>query len=223
MATLGMSEVRICNMALSRIGAGAIESLTEGSAESDECDLWYDYARKQALVANDWNFARKRLTLTTHTEDPDATWGFRYQYPSDCVSFRFLENPVRAGADAVPFEIELDTAGDALSILTDLDEAIGIYTRNLVTVTLFSEWFVEMFATALAAKIAYSLTAKTELENIMSERFVSLSLFAQASNYNTIFCNLQKLITVIIYNTLDYFSAVAQRPNQSATRIRAYE
>ena len=197
MADTAISEVRICNMALSRIGASsAIESLTEGSAESNECNLWYNFSRKQALAASDWSFARRRLTLATHGDDPpDGVWGFRYQYPSDCVVLRKIQNPTGASLivqdedavsaqDAIPFEVETDDNQDTLSILTDLDDAVGVYTFDLQTVTLFSEFFVILLATGLSVNIAYALTGKSEIVQAQTEAFIRLSGAAAASNAN---------------------------------------
>ena len=199
MADLSVSEVSICNMALSKIGASSsIESLTEDSAEAKECNLWYTFSRKQALASNDWSFARRRLTLATHGDDPpDGIWGYRYQYPSDCIQFRKIESPVSgagvwspeekrlvADADAIPFSIELDEDQDSKSILSNLDNAIGVYTMNLTEVTLFSEFFVTALSTAIAVNVAYALTKKSKLEDKMAQRFQQLILVAQAVDGN---------------------------------------
>ena len=199
MADLSVSEVSICNMALSKIGASSsIESLTEDSSEAKECNLWYTFSRKQALASNDWSFARRRLTLATHGDDPpNGVWGYRYQYPSDCIQFRKIESPVSgagvwspeekrlvADADAIPFSIELDEDQDSKSILSNLDNAIGVYTMNLTEVTLFSEFFVTALSTAIAVNVAYALTKKSKLEDKMAQRFQQLILVAQAVDGN---------------------------------------
>lgn len=186
MATTSISEVRISNMALSRIGAdSSIESMTESSAEARECDLWYFFSLKQALAAHDWTFARKRLTLTTHSEDPPSgVWAYRYQYPSDCIAFRKIQNPAGEAADPIPYELEMDAGEDNLSILTDLDDAIGVYTFEQTNVNTFSEHFVMMMALALATNIAYALTSKRELEEQMAFRFAQMAAAAPASNAN---------------------------------------
>lgn len=197
MASIAISEVRICNMAMSMIGASSkIESITEAGAEAQECNLWYNYSREQALASNDWSFARKRLTLTTHSDDPPSgIWAYRYQYPSDCVVMREIQNPSGvavatwaydelAGADTVPFSVELDDSQSTLSILTDLDEAVGIYTFNLTEVTLFSQFFVQMLATALAANTAFTLTGNGDIADGMATRFQQMSAVARASDAN---------------------------------------
>ena len=199
MADLSVSEVSICNMALSKIGASSsIESLTEGSAEANECNLWYTFSRRQTLQATDWGFARRRITLATHGDDPPSgVWGYRYQYPSDCLTMRKIESPVSgvgvwspeekrlvADADAIPFSVELDDNQDTKSILSNLDNAIAVYTMDLVEVTLFSEMFVTTLATAIAANIAYALTKKTKLEEKMALRFQQIIMAAGAVDGN---------------------------------------
>ena len=184
MATI--SKVRICNMALSKVGAkSTIESLSEASAEANECELWYDWSRLQTLEASDWSFARRRLTLATHSDAPPTDlWGYRYQYPSDCVSFRRLVNPLGRQADPVPFEIELDLTQDNRSILTDLEDAVGVYTMDLETVALYSPLFVEMLSYALASRLAMPLTGTETIEERMALRFASMQAIAHAANAN---------------------------------------
>ena len=92
---MAISSVKIANFALSKVGTDStIETLTENSAEAKACNLWFETARKQALSAYDWPFARKRLALAVHGDDPPDEWAYRYQYPADCVKARFVENPV---------------------------------------------------------------------------------------------------------------------------------
>lgn len=180
-----LSTTRIANMALSHIGAkSTIESLTESSAEAQECSLWYDFSRLQTLEAFDWSFARRRLTLTKHTEDPPGIWGYRYVYPANCVSFRMIQHPAGEEADAIPFDIEVDSTLQAKSILTDLDDAIGVWTFDLETVNLFSPLFVEMFSLALASHIAIALTGDMEIKKEVVAGFASLKLAAPAANAN---------------------------------------
>jgi hypothetical protein len=187
MATTTISEVRISNMALSNIGTDStIESMTEDSAEAKECDLWYHFSRLQALAANNWSWARRRLTLAAHSiAPPSGVWAYSYQYPSDCVAFREIENPAGVTADSVPFEIEASgTSYDSRSILTDRDTAIGIYTFDQQNVTMFSAFFIEMLAFALASHVAFSLTGKRELRKEMIESFQSMARIAPAADAN---------------------------------------
>jgi hypothetical protein len=193
-----ISKVLIANMALSFIGAkSTIESLTEDSAEAKECNLWYDYSRLQTLGTHDWSFARRRLTLATHSDDPpDGVWAYRYIYPSDCVTMRRIENPSGSAllayypdystfqADAVPFTVEMDDTQATKSILTDLDEAVGVYTFDQEQVNFFSPFFTEMLALQIASRIGFALTGELKIVDRMVQRFVRMEAVAPAQDSN---------------------------------------
>ena len=149
-----ISDVIIANMALSHVGAkSTIEAIGEASTEGRVIDLWFEFSRKQTLEGHDWNFARKRRTLTTHAEDPpEGVWGFRYVYPGDCVAARKIENPTASAplvwiqnftdpetrGDAIPFEVEMNDAGNEKTILTNLDDAKLVYTFDQTDAGVYS-------------------------------------------------------------------------------------
>lgn len=195
-------EVTIGNMALSHVGASStIESLTEDVPQAAQVNIWYHPARKQVLKAHDWNFARKRQTLTTHGDDPPAEWAYRYQYPSDALSIRKMVNPVAtAGAtsralfpddlgvtqailgvqgDPIPFVVEISDDG-TMSILTDLETAVAGYTFDQTSGALFSPIFDEILSHLIAARIAFSLTGKLTIKNREEKTFQRLILTAPA-------------------------------------------
>jgi hypothetical protein len=169
MATI--SKVKIANMALSHVGASStIETFTEETSTAGIVDLWYDFSRLQVLEAADWPFARKRQALATHADDaPILEWQFRYQYPADCVSLRRLVNPLGPTADAVPMEIELSNDDQTKTILTNLESACVVYTKDLETTALFSPFFIEALSYLLAHHIAFPITGKQSLTNRMLE------------------------------------------------------
>ncbi len=194
-----ISKIRIANMALSNVGAkSTIESFTEGSAESNAAELWYDYSRLQALAAHDWSFARRRATLTVHADaPPDGVWAYRYVYPVDCVKFRKIQNPTGSplvtfnmdsdqanAADAIPFDVEMDDDADTKSIITDLNEAVGVYTFDQERPELFTPFFVQMFAMAIASNVCFELTGKLDLQEKIVGRFLQLSRAAPAVDSN---------------------------------------
>jgi len=199
-----ISDTRIANMALSHVGArSSIESLEdEISNEAEVCRLWYEFSRRQTLEGFDWNFARKRITLTKHSEDPpDGVWGFRYVYPADAVVARKLENPTgtvegqtgrwitdfstpEVRGDAVPFEVETDSTGKTKSILTNLSDAKLVYTFDQLDTGLYSPLFVEALSRALGSHIAFTLTGKLALANALAQSFQNAMLVASASSAN---------------------------------------
>jgi hypothetical protein len=179
------SKTRICNLALSNVHATAnLENVdTETTAEAKTCRLWYDHVREQTLSAMDWTFARKRLVLAAHSDDPPTEWAYRYQYPSDAIQMRKLENPAGATKDRVPYEIELASDGTK-SIVTDLNEAIAVYTRDEETTTLFSPDFVMAFAFLLGFYIAGPMTGKRTIKEEMRAAYQQQIVIAGSINLN---------------------------------------
>lgn len=183
MATI--STTKIGNMALSHIGArSSIESLTEASPEAVQVNLWYDYARLQTLAAYDWNFARRRQALALHGDDPPDQWTYRYIYPADCVHARLIWNPSGLDVDAAPFEVETDESADTKSILTDMEDAILIYTFDLESTSSFSSFFVMALSRYLAALIAPSLTGDDKKSITQYQAFIDVIQKAGDENAN---------------------------------------
>ena len=160
-----IDKVTIGNMALSHVGADStIESFEEKSAEANAVELWYDLARKETLEAFNWNFARTTLIMALHAEAaPEALWDFRYQYPSDALKIREMENPAGKLADRVSFTIQLDSTKSTKTILTNLEDAVAIYTFDLETTALFSSHFIQTLSRLLASRIAQQLTNKKKI------------------------------------------------------------
>ena len=174
MAHSFISPIGISNMALSHVGAkSTIESFTEESSEAELVNLWYDYSRLQVLEASDWNFARKRITMALHgdtisetSSDPLAgVWAYRYDYPGDCIAARKIQNSAAPPGDATPFDIETSLDGQQKTILTDLQDAVLVYTWDLTNTDMFSPLFVLALSHLIAHHIAFSLTGKKSIKN----------------------------------------------------------
>ena len=59
-----ITQVQICNMALTHIGIKQlISSITDDNEEANMCDLYWDTALQNALNEGDWAFARQRVDL----------------------------------------------------------------------------------------------------------------------------------------------------------------
>ncbi len=180
-----VDQVSISNLALSTLGTrSTIESLDENTPEAQQAKQWYDHSLTQALQVADWNFARKRQTLALHADDPPSEWGFRYQYPSDCLTARYIVNPGVAGTDLPAFKVETSDDGTSLSILTSVEDAILAYTFNQTLAFMFTPFFVEMLSYLLAHHMAFSITGKQALRESMLQIYFQLTLQAPAHNAN---------------------------------------
>ena len=136
---MAASVVAICNIALGMMGnSSSIESLDERSHQAQQMRRFYNPGRRAALEMHDWSFARKRQALAEHSvEPPDGVWGYRYQSPQDMLVARRLWVP--HWVDKEPYEIEV--VEDMRTILTNLPEAVLIYTYDCEAVTLWPSSF----------------------------------------------------------------------------------
>lgn len=159
-----VSEVYIGNQALLVLGVSSfIQSVDEASKEARSIKTAFDSARREALAAANWAFARKRQALAVHSEEaPTDDWTFRYQYPVDCLVARKLENPFGWQGDAIPFVVETNSTGTELTILTDMESAKLIYTFDQMNYNLYPDYFITTLSYLLAAKIALPVTGKAQ-------------------------------------------------------------
>lgn len=185
------TDITICNQALSLIGARAeITALADVSKEAKTCNLWYDSCRQDLLRSAHWSFARKQLALDELGNAVDNTslypWQFMYEYPEDCLKVRYLlpppptsDNDVIPAAEAfVPWampsrahrfivgqaSIGTPTPVDTKVILTNVEEATGVYTADVTTVSLFDKLFESALVHALAATIVLPLSGNVAMK-----------------------------------------------------------
>lgn len=200
---IGMSKTKIANMALSHLGStDTIQNIdTEKSAPAAAVRLWYDAARLCALEDADWSCARARQVLAAHSIDPpENRWAYRYVYPSDCVAPRYLENPALGSSvfslydasgnystsndgNMVPFEIEQASDGSR-SLVTDLAEAVLIYTRDEQRTYLFSANLVAAISYKLAHFIAKPVSEDDTSKTDMAKAYAAALLHAFANDAN---------------------------------------
>jgi hypothetical protein len=97
-----MSEVSICNLALSHLGDTAqVSSINppDGSMQAQFCANFYNSARNALLEMSDWSFAMRRVALAEvsnptvntwinssgATQTSSGTWRHAYAAPSDAI------------------------------------------------------------------------------------------------------------------------------------------
>tara|TARA_R110000824_G_scaffold15883_3_gene66592 strand:+ start:29340 stop:29960 length:621 start_codon:yes stop_codon:yes gene_type:complete len=165
---MAVSVAQICNLALAHIKqtkTTIANLVTDTGNTAVQCRIHYDVARQFVLADHNWNFATKRVGLTDISSDPmsPTTWGFRYDYPSDCLKIQEVERLLKTNTP-VPYRIEAEDDGSGLSILTDLDEARAIYTFDATNATLFSPGFVQALSWYLASELAPALSGDETIQ-----------------------------------------------------------
>lgn len=152
MATL--SSTAICNMALTKLGAERITSLTQDHNNARICNAEYEHVRNAVLTDHIWTFAQKRFALVATSETPAFTEDLMtvvYSKPTDFLQLNFVNIE----------EARVKVEGNR--ILSDTSNLKIKYTYEVTDTSLYHPKFVEAFATRLAAEIAIPIkeNAKT--------------------------------------------------------------
>lgn len=146
------SEVDICNLALSHLGDGATVSSIdppEGSAQAENCAIYYPMARDTLLEMHPWAFAmmRKALPLMAGRVGEGL---FCYGLPPDCL--RVVSVLSENGASAHYFR---ETLSDGQQVLyTDAHDAVLRYVSNVRDTNRFPPLFVTALSWHLASMLA---------------------------------------------------------------------
>ncbi|HCQ9867926.1 hypothetical protein [Acinetobacter baumannii] len=82
---MSVSNVIICNNALSRIGGRQIASFDENTELAQLCRNNYDITRLSLLRAHPWSCAKKRQILSPISTYPSFGYGHAFPLPSDYV------------------------------------------------------------------------------------------------------------------------------------------
>lgn len=171
------SVVEICNSALNQLGASTILSLTENSKNGRLCNARYETIRDSVLRSHPWNAAIKRQSLAADTAIPD--WGFAKQYtlPADCLRVLQIKN------FSSNYKIE------GRKILSNDDSIQLVYVSVVTDPNQMDVLLRETISAALAADLAYAVTANAGLAGRMEEKYqfkISEARHADAGEgYNT--------------------------------------
>lgn len=154
------NQVEICNAALSQLGADSnIVSLDppDGSQYSEQCAAYYPMALKYLLEQFNWGFAQTRYKPPKYAELDQEQYPWRYSYalPSDCLRVvGIYEKGGSPRQSTFPYELEYRAEEDTVCLLTDVKDAVLVYTKYLDSPQRFPMYFIEALIMQLAAYLA---------------------------------------------------------------------
>lgn len=169
-----VSDIDICNMALSFIGDTArIISIkpSDGSTQSDLCSRFYPIALRSTLEMHNWAFATRRTecVAATVTHDHDhshdmelsaqtcdcSEWDYFYQLPKHFLkAIAVLPNESPNDYEqSQDFTVQLDSTGIP-RLYTDTEDAVLLYTEYVVETHLMPPMFQMAVAWHLASMLA---------------------------------------------------------------------
>lgn len=173
------SEVSICNLALQRLGANRISSLSEDSKGARECNASYESIRDRELRKHVWSFAKKRTTLAPNATAPEFDFDYQFDLPSDCL--RVVKVTLADGDDD---EAE-DWTIEGRKILANGSDALRlVYVARITDPNTFDQLFIDTLYHAIAMQLCEPLTqSNTKLDRITSDY---TEVIAQAKQVNSI-------------------------------------
>tara|TARA_R110000851_G_C12921236_1_gene550323 strand:- start:155 stop:790 length:636 start_codon:yes stop_codon:yes gene_type:complete len=177
------SETDICNIALSHIRAGSINSLDDNSLQAKQCKLMYPILRDQMLTDNDWQFSAKRQPLVLLDEE---VFGYSrvYKYPNDCLYInrilpQYLDvqttaHGSRADQSSIDkFQVPYDVMNvDGVQVIVTNYEDLRIDYRSKVTKTnLFNTQFFMTLSRLIASEVAIPLVGMEKGRALQQDNF----------------------------------------------------
>lgn len=160
-----MQSTDICNLALSFLGKGRIDSIDEDVEEAKQCKIHYDHTRRRMLLAYPWGFARRTAKLALLTTTLPG-WQYCYAYPAECLSVQFVFDESHARHKEMnrqDFRIVMVSAG-ARAIATDVEDAYTEFTYDVKDPTMFSEEFSDGLAHLLASAMATGINGSAAIQ-----------------------------------------------------------
>ncbi len=168
------SVVKICNLALSRIGAARITSLSDGTESANLCNTLFDECAEDVMIAGPWSSTITRQDLSQLAETPVSGYTYAYQLPMDPFCLKVLSlNEINTSTTAATVttrlqiptspieEIEFSEVGykiEGHKLLTNETTASIKYIAKLTDSEDFDPHLRRAIVARMVAEMTYPLT-----------------------------------------------------------------
>lgn len=152
-------------MALSRLGASTITSLTDGTTEAKLCNTFFDDIAKRVMMQGSWSSTIKRVSLARTTTTPAFGYTYSFQLPVDPKCLKVL-NVNEDEQGYVDYRIE----GDKL--LTDESEIKIRYVAELTDTEDYEVGLTEAIEMLLASYLALPITSNSNLADLLKREYM---------------------------------------------------
>ncbi len=196
-------QVGVYNLCLGRLGVGqSVGAPTENSVPAKTCNRFYDQCRQEVLRSFPWGFALRAQPLALVADQTFPGWSYVYQYPSGCLFMRAVADSagirqVLSGAMACdpcwpstlqsvrrPWQKALKTDGASQVLLSDVVNAWGFFTVDVINTGAWDVDVAGVIADRLSMEVGGPLQAKPELVAAAAQRYQIWSFAAAAAAMN---------------------------------------
>ena len=154
------TDVQICNLALTAVGANTLLSLGDNTNEGRLCTIFYPLYRDYLLRLHPWNFLQTRASLAQLSTVPAFGFDFAFQLPSDCL--RVTETDMTVHDE---WRVEGKT------IVCNVSTVNIVYNKAVTDPTLFDPLFEVALAFLIAWKLSKVLTGKQNFTKQLEEEY----------------------------------------------------
>lgn len=178
-----ISQVDICNLALTHIGKASISSLDEASEPARKCKLIYSISRDAVLRASTWKFATKVEALAEISGETLLGWDYLYKEPSTCLFVRKIYNEATVGLpDPQEFKQLLSPLTSQKAIAAKIEQAYAEFTNRVTDPNLYDTSFIKALSYLLASELAQPLTGDLAMGKRMLDVYSVMIDEAQLTN-----------------------------------------
>jgi hypothetical protein len=167
------SKVQICNLSLTKVGAGTIISLTDNTDKAKLCNLLFDTIADEVMTDGVYSTTITRATLNKTTNTPVFEFDYEYQLPTSPYCLKVLSLDEAKSGDNT-YKIE----GDKL--LTDLNGVSIKYIGRVTDSELFGPMLTKALVFRLAAELALPTTGSKDMARDMYLLYEKVSREAAA-------------------------------------------
>ena len=169
-----LSQVRVANLALQKLGATEIVSMDEDTRERRAITRCYTMLRDRELRAHSWNFSIKRAVLAPSSVAPAFEFAKAFPLPSDCL------RPLPPARD-VDWTIEYHNGSK--HILTNEGTVIYLrYVSRITDETLFDPLFADMLACKIAWHCCEEITQSNQKKADIEKEYKDAKAEAKRMN-----------------------------------------
>lgn len=156
-----LSAISLCSRALLKIGASAITSFDDGTAESEVAFNLYHSVRDSVLSSHPWSFALSQRELPRLEAQPLADYSYAYKLPNDFIRVLSAGNSSRGRG------MNYRVYQDALHTFSDKVVLTYIFRPDESTVPAY---FDTALITKLASEFCIPLTENTSRADFLYRR-----------------------------------------------------
>lgn len=165
MPVRSVSDVDICNIALSHLGDQEITRLDDAAADENPivryCQDYYDTARQAVLETFEWSFAMSSQALSRRSNVATPGYIYAQVLPEDCLSLHTL-HPGCLDAETETYKFSGRKIDKfrlmGRDVWTDAQIVSAVYTKDEQNPTIWSSHFRLAVARLLASFLAGPLT-----------------------------------------------------------------